>query len=331
MLPAHRTKHLPALPLPLPTINASLLLSQSADGRSNGTALWLGAQCLSFYLVASQKTHLSCDSARPKAIELGTGIGLTAYVRIPAYSLAAIHIPRPPPSSSLVLSSMGWDVLATDTRHVISSVLSHNISSNLSRLTAASGVVQVRELDWAVPPENWSWNDPATVATSSPTDASPSIPDSGDLLKPPFDLIVSSDTLYIPELISPLLRTLYSISSQSMTASRRPPAVYLCIERRDSAVIDRALHEATTCWGFDVQRIAHRKLIKSLEKGGIKWSQDEWSGIEIWRLKLRIQVSSRLTSDRDSKQPGQRTRSRLTPAVSTTRLASSNQVGQRRD
>lgn len=79
-LPAHSTKHLKTLKYP---INHDLILdlSQLDDGNSNGTGLWLSAQCLSLYLAASHNGR-SRSAARPKAVELGSGIGLTAYVHL---------------------------------------------------------------------------------------------------------------------------------------------------------------------------------------------------------------------------------------------------------
>lgn len=74
MFPAHQTKHLPSLAHPI--LGHTFHLTQSDDGHSNGTALWLGAQILSLYLpklpVPKQR--------RPRAVELGSGVGLTAYV-----------------------------------------------------------------------------------------------------------------------------------------------------------------------------------------------------------------------------------------------------------
>ena len=72
-LPAHRTKHIPSLAYP------PFVLAQSDDGHSNGTALWLGAQILSPYLVCRLKPPLP-QQRRPRAVELGSGVGLTACV-----------------------------------------------------------------------------------------------------------------------------------------------------------------------------------------------------------------------------------------------------------
>ena len=66
MLPAHLTKHRPLLD------HGSFCLAQSDAGISNGTALWLGAQCLSAYLG-------SLNASPGVLVELGSGIGLVAY------------------------------------------------------------------------------------------------------------------------------------------------------------------------------------------------------------------------------------------------------------
>ena len=47
-LPAHQTKHIETLSYDF--LTHTFHLSQLADGSYNGTALWLGAQCLSIYL-----------------------------------------------------------------------------------------------------------------------------------------------------------------------------------------------------------------------------------------------------------------------------------------
>ncbi|KAF9483914.1 hypothetical protein BDN70DRAFT_798899 [Pholiota conissans] len=244
--PAHRTKHIPLLPCLFN--NARFSLVQRADGVSNGTALWLGGQCLALFLAqAHLKFARSALHPRPRAIELGSGIGLTA----------------------LALCSLGWDVLATDIPHVISSVLAKNISHNLSALPLDSGIVQIRELDWSVPPEKWMWDHDHVIASHS---------------EPPFDIIISADTVYSLDLIEPMLRTLHALSTLSLSASRYPP-ILLCIERRDPALVDRLLTDAKELWSFSVERIPHKKLAKAVEKGS-QWDKSDWEGVELWKFKL---------------------------------------------
>ncbi|CAA7271779.1 unnamed protein product [Cyclocybe aegerita] len=257
--PAHLTKHVPLLSYPLPA--AVLSLSQLTDGVSNGTALWLGGQCLAIYLSQMHKKFSTPTSRR--AIELGSGIGLTA----------------------LALSSLGWDVLATDIPHVIDSVLAKNITNNLSVLPPGSGIVQVRQLDWSVAPSDWTWDHESTIASHSllpPSMASPS-----DLIRPPFDLIISADTVYAADLVDPMLRTLHALSTLSASTAHCP-TVLLCIERRDPLLVDRLLSDAKDKWNFAVERVQHRKLVKAVEKSGAGWTKSDWDGVELWKLKLRV-------------------------------------------
>lgn len=242
-LPAHSTKHIPLLSHSFH--GSEFQLAQRSDGVSNGTALWLGGQIVSHYL-AQHHQRFSAIS-RPRAIELGSGIGLTA----------------------LALSSLGWDVLATDVRVVLDTVLNENIANN-SHL----GLIETRELDWTVHPEKWAWDDPLSI--TSPVQNS-----SEDLLRPPFDLIVSADTVYDRSLVTPLLRTVHALSEG------RRPWVLLCIERRDPALVDCLLQEARETWGFSTERVLTPKLAKCLEKGGVKWDRADWEGVEVWKMRLR--------------------------------------------
>lgn len=75
--PAHLTKHIPLLSYSF--AHSVFLLAQLSDGVSNGTALWLGGQCLALYL-AQMHSKFKPANASPRAIELGSGIGLTAFV-----------------------------------------------------------------------------------------------------------------------------------------------------------------------------------------------------------------------------------------------------------
>lgn len=87
LLPAHRTKDVPVLSYHLSEC-LTFYLAQQTDGLSNGTALWLGAQILSLFLLDAAPRirrsridpQLQHGVVKPRAIELGSGVGLTAYV-----------------------------------------------------------------------------------------------------------------------------------------------------------------------------------------------------------------------------------------------------------
>ncbi|KAF9652829.1 hypothetical protein BDM02DRAFT_3160237 [Thelephora ganbajun] len=241
--PAHQTKSEKILKY------SGYSLRQSDDGVTNGTTLWLGGQILSAYL-PTLKT-------RPgKAIELGSGIGLSA----------------------LTLASLSWDVVATDLPNVIDSVLSQNVSNN-AHLTA--GTIHVRELDWVAKPEQWSWTDANSVSSPSLSKDPPT----EDPIGPPFDLIVTSDTVYIPQLAQHLLHTIHTLASLSLTGGKSP-LILLCFERRDPLLIDRTLNDARQLWGIKPERVPHKKLTQAMEKAGLKWEKEDWDGVELWKLKL---------------------------------------------
>jgi hypothetical protein len=277
--PAHATKHLPHLICPF--ASSSFSLAQLADGVSNGTALWLSAQCLAMYLAHNLPRSLNANQRRPRALELGSGIGFTAWaplLHLVSFSSWIYTICR------LALASLGWDVLATDIPHVIQSVLKNNVTNNLTALPPNSGTVQVRELDWVVSPDNWAWDHNSIISHSSPLRPSPASCQSS--LCPPFDLIISADTVYASELLDPFLRTLYTLSTLSTSLSLRPPPIFLCVERRDSLLLDRLLADASGKWKFAVERIPNKKMARSLEKSGVYWEKSDWDGVELWKLRL---------------------------------------------
>lgn len=172
---------------------------------------------------------------------------------------------------------MGWDVVATDLPNVIDSVLGQNVGDNAHLV---SGNIQVRELDWMVEPVHWSWTD--TKSVSSPTLAG----DSPVPLELPFDLIVTSDTLYIPQLAQPLLRTIHALASLS-SGGDKSPLILLCFERRDPLLIDQALNDARKVWGLKPERIPQKKLAQAMRRAGLEWNKEDWDGVELWKLKLK--------------------------------------------
>ncbi|KAF9264803.1 hypothetical protein L218DRAFT_1076252 [Marasmius fiardii PR-910] len=261
--PAHVTKHLPVLDYPF-TSNISFQLLQSDNGSHNGTALWLGSQCLTAYLSQFVKPGHS-------VIELGSGIGL----------------------ASLVLSSLGWKrIVATDTAPVIASVLSQNIANNLVNLGLGENdrKILVRELDWTIPPGQWSWNNDHAIASASCTSATTASPSQ---LSYPFDLIVTADTVYEPSLLEPLLRTVHALCTMSVAVSPngRAPLILLCLERRDPALIDVLMADARNKWSFRVDRVPHRKVSKAMERSGWNWQRSDWEGVEIWKFVLDVKAS----------------------------------------
>ncbi|KAG9001616.1 hypothetical protein FRB95_011418 [Tulasnella sp. JGI-2019a] len=295
--PAHETKQESNLRYPF--LSNAFQLNQLDNGQSNGTGLWLGAQCLSLYLWDINPTLIRSTRARrkqnsshgdvephrsPRAIELGSGVGLGA----------------------LALASMGWDVVATDTAYIVNSVLRSNVTSNAGGMPTQA--IQARELDWRVPPERWTWTHPSHIASMFPADDvvpsnASSIVDmsskvehdaatpSPSTISPPFDLIITSDTIFSVDLSPHLIRTIHHLCQLSAVAVNdedklRYPIVYLALENRDPITTNRALDEARDVWGFTLTRVLQSKVGSAMKRGGVDWTPEEWEGVEIWRLTL---------------------------------------------
>ncbi|KAI0737668.1 hypothetical protein BC629DRAFT_1687283 [Irpex lacteus] len=259
-LPAHETKHLPTLEYNFR--DSTFHLAQRDDGSSNGTALWMGGQVLSAWLHEHYcKRHRSRKSARrPRVIELGSGIGLTA----------------------LAMCSLGWDVFATDLPAVVDSVLLQNIATNLPNLPAGSGTIEVRILDWNVPPVEWIWQDNRVIGSETRKPSEYNAPQ----LAPAFDLIISADTVYSPSLVAPLLRTidhLSTLTSGDEATRTQQPAIFVCLERRDPIVIEQLLDEAKKT--YTVEQVPERTMLQAMEKNGLAWIKDDWDGLEIWSFR----------------------------------------------
>ncbi|CAG8645614.1 14609_t:CDS:2 [Acaulospora colombiana] len=307
-LPASETKHIPILSYQFGS--ETFTLNQRDDhGVTNGTTLWLGGQVLAYYLsselpgggtsrlskggtiTSDMKLQEAVEEAvasdrapkqrRKRAIELGSGIGLTA----------------------LALHSMGWDVCATDVEPVVSTVLRPNIKMNTGdpvRECKKDGhILECRELDWAVPPQQWDWAHPEAVARHQaeqdtfPTADSQNIDSSLTVkraLSPPFDLIVTADTLYTPALVIPLLRSLHNLASLSIVGdSKHSCTIYVAVERRDPGLMDRAFQQCSSPpWGFRIERVRATKVRKALEKAKVPWVKERgaWEGVEIWKMRL---------------------------------------------
>ncbi|GAA6004733.1 hypothetical protein JCM10207_000996 [Rhodosporidiobolus poonsookiae] len=247
-LPAHATKTIARLPYTLPSgkeITVTQDASTTAD--STGRTIWLGGQVLSVYLHDLLGRPSKKGGRRPRAIELGAGPGLV----------------------SLTLLDLGYDVLATDLPVIVDGVLQRNVKENADKRNENGGRIERRVLDWFQQPDEWTWrseNDPEAA------------------LEPPFDLIVTADTVYDPALSEPLLRTLHGLASLSPSAP-----IYLALERRDPALVSSFLSSAAADWSLKPSRVDHARLLKlvSSREGTLAWEDEsEWDGVEVWKLKL---------------------------------------------
>lgn len=144
-------------------------------------------------------------------------------------------------------------------------------------------MIQIRALDWTLPVSDWSWDHGAIIASSTvPSTLSAEPRDTP--LAPPFDLIITADTVYAPHLVEPLLRTLSHLCTLSAIQTDpkkiRYPPTYVCIERRDPTLVDLFLSEAKR--EFSITRIPPRKVTEAMERNGLLWAKDDWEGMEIW-------------------------------------------------
>ena len=170
------------------------------------------------------------------------------------------------------------DVVATDIASIAPCLLAANLQHNRSPVLDAP-ILESRTLDWIAHPDGWDWS---RRDISSPD--SPSSDES--LLAPPFDLIVTTDSVYHPSLSQPLLRALHALSSPPLAPLSRPPPVYLALEARDPDLIASFLKSAREDWLFKCSQTDNARLEKLLGEGGMGWSADDWDGVQVWKLQL---------------------------------------------
>lgn len=244
-LPASDTKHLSLLHHSVPgsavVLPLKQLSSKSAEGGSTGTTgttLWLSAQLLALYF-----SSLPASSRGRTVVDLGSGIGFLP----------------------LCLAARGWHVIATDVQQVVDSVLAPNIADGLATIRASpygegkgGGGVDVTSLDWEQVAE---------------TGTLPQVLDGRRV-----DVITTSDTVYAPHLLEPLLRTLKTLSR-----AHQQPTIYIGLERRDSALVDQALSTAGQM-GLSLRRVDKDKVDRLMRDA--KWAQAEWDDVEIWKGKF---------------------------------------------
>lgn len=224
-------------------------------------------------------------------------------------------------SHSLVLASLGLpnDVITTDIEPALSLVLAPNVARNQPPHSAereAGGWVDVRPLDWMDPvgsTSGWLGVDPegaaAAASTSMPSsltaagraDGSASGPtafsptrsraDRGE-----WECIITTDTVYAPSLVDPLLRTLRWLSqpapspppslatqessSQAATPARsrprrhhRRPDIFVAIEGRDPTLVTHAVERAKA-FRFKCSRVNEARVEACVQRAGWGWSLD---------------------------------------------------------
>lgn len=253
---------------------------------TTGTTLWLGGQVLSCYLsslpLPTCTTNSRGEAQAKQAIELGAGVG---YL-------------------TLVLASLGYDVVSTDIPPVLDIVLRPNIDEGQNVLARKSSFTPLFSGKTARSTTPGSVLGSATGKSapsgSASKSGSSSIPKVGSIsvreldwvnvesgdeiqirdLNP--DLIVTSDTIYHPTLIPCLYTTIARLSTNSLAAGKKPPVVYLCLERRDTRLVDSAI-AAAAGYGITFKRVGHGRIAKSVEKTGWGWKEEDWEGVEVYR------------------------------------------------
>ncbi|GAA5822811.1 hypothetical protein JCM11251_004388 [Rhodosporidiobolus azoricus] len=167
----------------------------------------------------------------------------------------------------LSLAGQGFDVLATDLEVIVDSVLARNVRANEEEIRipgGGEGKIETKVLDWFQPAEEWDWEETS--------------------LEPPFDMIVTADTVYEPALSQPLLQTLYGLARLSPSAP-----IYVALEARDPALVASFLTSASSDFSFKTSRVEHSRLKKLVEdqEGTLAWEDEsDWEGVEVWKFKL---------------------------------------------
>lgn len=240
-------------------------------------------------MTSSSSANLNTASApstqsrkRPRALELGSGIGYLA----------------------LYLASKGYDVVATDIEPSLSSVLAPNITHGIeviegyqARATGkvdGVGKVDVKAIDWMDSPDiprpsrstTVEHSSGSVLPASSHTDPAQeqALAYLESLVDDGLDMIITTDTLYAPPIVLPLWRTIYHLSHLAARISPRSahPQVLIALENRDPGLIASALAIGAEM-GFEMRRVPQSKLSKGLKEAGWGWGREEWEGVEVWK------------------------------------------------
>jgi predicted nicotinamide N-methyase len=190
---------------------------------------------------------------------------LTAYLSTlplsPAEGTTALDLGAGIGLTSLALAALGWDVTATDVAEVVDGVLAGNCERNEA---AVRGRVTVQVLDWF----------------SSGQQRQQGAGEQAQGEEKKYGMIVTTDTLYEPSLVRPLLTTIRKYAGAATT-------VWVALEVRDKAVIEAALEMAKEM-GIVLSRIPRTRLRKALKAAGMAWKEEEWEGVEVWKGKIKM-------------------------------------------
>lgn len=193
---------------------------------------------------------------RKRVVELGAGTGLLSLY---------LH------------KTLGYDVVSTDIRAIAEGILSRNLERNSP--LASSTLLVPSTLDWFSSPSEWDFLRESNTSSI----------DSDLIPQPPYDLIVTTDSVYSPELSTPLLRTLHALSTPPLASLSSTPIIFLALEVRDPLLIRAFLQSAKEEWSFKCTQVEESRLERLLERGndgGMGWEPDDWAGVEVWKLKL---------------------------------------------
>lgn len=170
---------------------------------------------------------------------------------------------------------MGYDVTTTDIQPSLDTVLRPNLTRNMTSIPNCPKIT-ARELDWFNFGDGRAW-----LAEGSLSD---DVEKDGSYGSDGFDMIFTTDTIYHPSLLLPLLSTLSSLSLLSPTS----PPILLAIENRDPKLISQAITLAQEM-GFSTKKISQGRVEKAVGKSGWGWGVElkgDWEGVEIWRWKF---------------------------------------------
>lgn len=158
---------------------------------------------------------------------------------------------------SLLLAHAGWHVEATDLPYVAHGILADNVRAH----EAVADQIEVAELDWLA-------EDQVDARSSAP----------------PYDLVLSADTLYTPRLVSGLWHTFARELARGRGSEDGGGFGLVALERRDSAFIDESLAVASREHSLELTRVDEGKLRQAAEKS-LGWTKELWDGIEVWEVR----------------------------------------------